>query len=213
MQTSVEPTVFVIDDEHCPRAVTVAIVRSLGYRVAEFESAEAFIGNAPAEVPGCVVTDLRMPGMSGIELQSRLRQARFPLPVIVISGYATTSDAVVAMTNGAVTVLEKPLSRRTLCDAIGEALDKDARRRADQLRQNELLTRLSSLSAAERDVMELLIQGKANKCIAQALGISEQKVASRRRQVFDKTQTDSIADLMRLVIDVRGPAALRSQVA
>jgi two-component system, LuxR family, response regulator FixJ len=117
------------------------------------------------------------------------------------------------MNNGAITLLEKPLSRRALGDAIREALDQDSRRRNAHRRQAELLARLAVLSAAERDVMELLIQGKANKCIAQALGITEQKVASRRRQVFEKTQTDSIAALMRLVIESREPSPTLSHVA
>lgn len=213
MNLPVEPTVFVVDDEHPPRAVTVAIARSLGYRTAEFVSAEAFMEQVTGDAPGCLVTDLRMPGMSGTQLQRRLRDARFLLPVIVISGFATTADAIEAMTNGAITLLEKPLSRRTLGEAIHEAIDKDLRRRADQDRRTKSLQALASLSPAERDVLELLVQGKANKCIAQALGISEQKVASRRRQVFEKTQTHSIAALMRLVLETHCGVVNQSHVA
>ena len=208
-----ESTVFVVDDEHCTRAVTAAIAKSLGFHVTEFVSAEAFIEQVPAEVPGCLVTDLRMPGMSGTALQSRLRESKFILPVIVISGFATTADAIQAMNNGAITLLEKPLSRRALGDAIREALEQDSRRRAEHRQRAELLARLAALSTAEHAVMELLIQGKANKCIAQALSISEQKVASRRRQVFEKTNTASIVALIRLVIDSREPPPMRSHVA
>jgi FixJ family two-component response regulator len=117
------------------------------------------------------------------------------------------------MNQGAITLLEKPLSRRTLGEAIHEAIDKDLRRRSDQERRAQSQLVLATLSPAERDVLELLVQGKANKCIAQALGISEQKVASRRRQVFEKTHSNSIAALMRLVLEARCGIANQSHVA
>lgn len=199
--------VFIVDDDACTRLVLRAMVQSLGYDVSEFSSAERFMETVPPSSAGCLVTDLRMPGMSGIELQRQIANVGFHLPVIVISGYATATDAVAAMQNGAVTLLEKPIEKSQLASYIGQAMQLYANCRLARGVRQELRGRLESLSESERQVMDGLLQGKANKQIARELDVSLRTVEGRRRAVFQKTQTDSIAALMQLVIQAREPRA------
>lgn len=208
-----DSTVFIIDDDHGTRSVLRALVTSMGYPVSEFPSAEGFIESVPPSSTGCLVTDLRMPGMSGIELQKQLTAVGFHMPVIVISGYATATDAVAAMRNGAVTLLEKPIEKTQLASFIRQALRIDSDSRQARAARLEMQARLASLSSAERDVMEGLLRGKPNKQIARELDVSLRTVEGRRRTVFQKTQTDSIAALMQLVIEAREPHSSSSHVA
>jgi FixJ family two-component response regulator len=200
-----DPTVFIVDDDEATRTAVAALVGSMGFRCQAFPTGEAFLAAVGPQRSGCLITDLRMPGLSGAALQQRLLDLGYVLPLIVVSGFATTADAVQAMLRGAVTVLDKPLVADELAAAIQRALQLDAANRQAQQRRQELQARLDSLTEGERRVMECLLEGKANKSIARELEVSLRTVESRRRQVFQKTQTDSVAALVQLVLEARQP--------
>lgn len=196
-----EPVVFVVDDDQGGRSSVGALVRSMGLTVESFSSAEEFLEFYTGESLGCVVTDMRMLGMSGLELQERLSEMGSTLPVIVLTAYATTPLAVRAMQSGAVTMLDKPCQEDELWNAIRKALALDTQRRAEQARCQELRDRLSTLTPSERIVLNLVVAGKANKVIAQRLEVSIRTVENRRRDVYKKMQAESAVELVRLVVE------------
>lgn len=196
-----KPTVFVVDDDEQARKSVCALVRSMGIHAESFASAEEFLDGYAERRAGCLVTDVRMLGMSGLELQEELNRRNVLLPIIVLTAYARTPLTVRAVKAGAVTVLEKPYEDDDLWDAIRRALAEDAARRARHERRQELSRRLDRLSPSERKVMEWIVQGKPNKSIAKLLDISIRTVENRRREVFEKTGAPSVAELVRMVIE------------
>ena len=202
--TPLEPTVFVVDDDRMARDSVCALVRSLGMRAQSFASGEEFLAQYTPDLPGCLVTDVRMLGMSGVELQQRLNEDGVTLPVIVLTAFARTSLTVKVMQQGAVTLLEKPYEEDDLWDAIRKALAEDAQTRQDLGWLQELQRRLGTLTAKERDVLDGIVAGKANKVIARDLDVSIRTVENRRRDIFTKMQADSVAELVRLIIQA-GP--------
>ena len=200
---SIEPTVFVVDDDADARDSVCVLVRSMGIRADPFASAEEFLARYVEECPGCLVTDVHMLGMSGLELQEKLIERNVSLPVIVLTAYARTRVTVRAMAAGAVTLLEKPYDEEELWDAIRKALAKDTQRREGVQRQREIRVRVDQLTAGERAVMDLIVQGQPNKTIAKKLGISVRAVENRRSAVISKMQADSVAELVRLVIEAK----------
>lgn len=196
-----EPTVFVVDDDELARTSVCALVRSMGIRAESFSSAEEFLNHYVEGRPGCLVTDVRMLGMSGLELQERLRELDIRLPVIVMTAYAKTPLTVRAIQGGAVTLLEKPCGEDELWDAIRKALSQDINGRATHQRVQELRRRIERLTPTQRKVMDLIVAGKANKVIAMELDISVRTVEARRQEVFVKMQSDSVAELVRLVLE------------
>jgi FixJ family two-component response regulator len=154
-----EPTVFVVDDDADARDSVCVLVRSMGIRAESFSSAEEFLARCAEACPGCLVTDVRMLGMSGIELQEKLIEWNISLPVIVLTAYARTRVTVRAMAAGAVTLLEKPYDEEELWDAIRKSLAKDTQRREGVQRQREIRARADQLTPGERAVMDLIVQG------------------------------------------------------
>jgi FixJ family two-component response regulator len=203
--TPAEPTVFVVDDDRQARESVCALVRSLGVRAESFSSAEEFLEAYEPHLPGCLVTDVRMFGMSGIELQQKLREDGVPIPVIVITAYARTPVTVKAMQHGALTLLEKPYEEDELWDAIRKALAIDAAGRQQFERRQELRDRLAGFSPKEREVLDAVVAGKPNKTIARELDVSIRTVENRRRDVFAKMKADSVAELVRMVIEADAP--------
>lgn len=199
MSTAV--TVFVVDDDQQSRNSVKALVRSMGIAAETFESAEAFLAAYSPEQPGCLVTDVRMFGMSGVELQDRLIAQQISLPVIVITAFAKTQLTVEVVKKGAITVLEKPYDDDDLWDAIRKALSVDTARREQIAHRREIRDRIASLTEKETDVLERVVAGKANKVIAKELDISIRTVENRRREVFEKMQADSLAELVRMVLE------------
>ncbi len=199
-----KPTVFIVDDEEQPRASVCALVRSMGLEAQSFGSAEAFLKVDDVERPGCLVTDVRMFGMSGIELLEELAKRRSVLPVIVLTAYAHTPLTVRAMRAGAVTILDKPYHDDELWDAIRTALVKNKLLRQKRERRDEIQRRMASLTESEREVLELVVEGAPNKVIAGRLDVSVRTVENRRREVFNKMQAQSVAELVRLVMEARG---------
>jgi two-component system, LuxR family, response regulator FixJ len=196
-----EPVVFIVDDDERARKSVCALVRSLGLRAEAFASAEEFLDRYTSDRHGCLVTDIRMTGMSGLDLQDRLIERGVRLPVIVLTGFPRTRSTVRAIQAGAVTLLEKPYDEEELWDAIRRALAQEASGRAATERRDEIRDRVAVLTPAERAVMNLIIQGKPNKVIAKQLDMSIRTIESRRHEVFTKMGVDSVAELVRLAIE------------
>ncbi|MGB0598486.1 MAG: response regulator transcription factor [Rubripirellula sp.] len=198
-----EPIVFIVDDDEGARNSVRALVRSMGVAVETFSSAESFLENLDPASCGCLVTDVRMLGMSGIELQEKMVSEGVELPVIIITAHAETALTVRAVKQGAVTVLEKPCRDYELYDAIRSALNQDVENR-EKIRERLLfLEKVNSLSDQEREVMGLMVDGLANKVIARRINVSVRTVENRRQRIFEKTETDSLAKLIRMVVEAK----------
>jgi two-component system, LuxR family, response regulator FixJ len=195
------PTVFVVDDDQQARESVCALVSSMGVNAQAFSSAEEFLERYVDGAPGCLVTDLRMLGISGIELLARLRQAKIFLPAIVLTAYARTPTTVQAIKAGAMTLLEKPYTDDDLWDAIRKALAEDAARRPEHQRRRAIQTRLDSLTDEERTVLKLVVAAKPNKAIAALLGVSVRTIENRRREMLAKMDAGSVAELVRMVVE------------
>ena len=193
------PAVFIIDDDPDVRESLSRLVRAAGFAVEAFDSADAFLSAFVEDRPGCLVTDIRMPGMNGLELQERMRSEGSSMPTIVLTGHGDVPGAVRALKGGAIDFLQKPYEPDVLLVRIAEALAKDARTREAKEQAAEVESRLSQLTPRERQVMSLVIEGKANKVIAIDLGISERTVELHRGRVMHKLGARSVPDLIRKV--------------
>lgn len=192
--------VYVIDHDAVAREGVAALVRSLGLEAQAFESAEAFLAVYDGYRPGCIVADMRMLGMSGNDLLLELHRRSLTIPVIILTAHADTPTTVLAMKNGAFTTLDKPCRDHDLYDAIRAALHEDMQRSDHDKRRQEARQRLAPITPQEREVLNHLLAGDANKLIALRLGIGLRTVESRRKTLFRKIKVDSIADLIKLVM-------------
>lgn len=192
------PTVFIIDDEPPVRHSLARLLESAGYRSREFESAEAFLAEYHAETPGCLLLDVRMPGMSGVDLQRRLREQDMRLPVIIVTGHADVPMAVSAMKNGAVDFIEKPFEDDHLLACVSRAIELDAEARAVASRTTEAAHRLAMLSPREREVLNGLAAGSTVDQIAADIGISPKTVYMHRSHLMHKLGSDSVVDLVKI---------------
>lgn len=198
-----QATVFVVDDDQTARESVCSLVEPMDVNVELYSSAEAFLEAYDPDRPGCLVTDLRMMGMNGVELQEELQRRGIDIPTIIISAYADVPVAVRAMRQGAVTVLEKPCRGMELWDAIRSALDLDRKQRDDSARLKIIQQRLDSLADPERDVLERVVSGTPNKAIAKQLDIGLRTVEARRRTIMQKMGVHSVAELVEAVTLVR----------
>ncbi len=192
------PTVFVVDDDPAIRESLRWLIESVGLNVKIFTTAQEFLGEYDPSNPGCLVLDIRMPGMSGLDLQNELATRHINIPILIITGHAEVPVAVRAMKAGALDFIEKPFSDQLLLDRIRRALEKDGEVRRAHSQHAEVAARLAQLTPREREVMDLVIAGKANKVIASELGLSPKTVEVHRAHVMKKMQVDSLADLVRL---------------
>ncbi len=199
---STKPTVFVIDDDPAARESIGMLIRSLGLQVETYASAEQFLQEFDPSRPGCVITDMRMLGLSGLELQEQLVEMGQRIPVILISAHANMQIAVKAMRNGAITFLEKPCQQQEIIDAVNEAISLDAKWRQEAREEADARANYEKLNQGERDVMKLMMVGKANKVIANRLDVSLRTVEARRHNVFKKMEVDNIPDLTRLAMKI-----------
>lgn len=193
---SAVPTVFVIEDEEIVRHAVCALADSMGLRTQEFESAEDFLESFDRDAVGCIVADIRLRGMSGVELLERLGETDRKRPMVIITGYATTPTVVRAMRHGAVTVLDKPFDTNALWEAIQAGIRADKLGRANALQLEDLRKRFGKLSSKERMVLHLIVKGYINKQISRLLKVSVRTVESRRQQIFAKSGAKNLGELM-----------------
>jgi FixJ family two-component response regulator len=205
-------TVFVIDDEEQVRRGLQRLIRSAGWSVETFSSAEAFAERLPYEGIGCVLLDVQMPGMSGPELQKRMLTLGVSLPIVYLTGHADVRMSVAAMKDGALDILLKPAEDEVVLGAIAAAIAKHESVDAENSTRLEIESRLARLSAREREVMESVISGRLNKQIAADLGISEKTVKAHRARVMEKLETRSVAAVARMceIIGIKPHQPVRS---
>lgn len=194
-------TICVIDDDGAFRDSLRFLLESAGYTVAAYESGNSFLTSQDMEHIGCILLDVRMTGMSGLELQNELKQRAIPAPIIFLTGHGDVPMAVEAIKRGAFEFIEKPVNDAILLGMIERALQHDADTRRARARQLSAAARLATLSPREYEVMERVVAGKPNKVIAEDLGISVKTVEAHRARMMMKTGADSIAELVQLALD------------
>jgi two-component system, LuxR family, response regulator FixJ len=200
-----QPTVFVVDDDEAMRNSLQWLIESLDLTVQTFKSGREFLHRYDPARPGCLVLDVRMRGMSGLELQDRLRKSDIHIPIIILTGHGDVPMAVRAIKAGAVEFLQKPVSDQLLLDHIQRALERDARDRAVRRERLEIQQRMELLTPREREVMDQLLFGQSNKQIADQLDISFKTVESHRDKVMKKMEARSLAHLMLMCLGHGAP--------
>jgi len=197
-QSDQKPTVFIVDDDPAIRFAMQALMDSVNLSHEIFESGDDFLERITEQRPGCLVLDIRMPGLGGLELQEELIKRGNTLPIIFITGHGDVPMAVEAMQKGAVDFIQKPFRDQELLDRIREALATDEERREEQQQHAEVNERLDRLTNREREVFDLVVTGKPNKVIAYELGVSQRTVEIHRARVMEKMQARSLADLVKM---------------
>lgn len=198
--TTDDAVVFIVDDDEQVRKAVKALVEAMGVTSETYPSAEDFLRAYDGRRPACLVTDVRMLGMSGLELQERMIEQGLSMSVIVLTAFATTPTTVRAMRNGALTLMEKPCNDDELWDAIRRGLANDLENFQLEQQRSNLKLRLESLTPKEREVLDLMISGDANKVIARKLDCSIRTVENHRQKVFQKMEADSLAELVRMAV-------------
>ena len=196
--TAAEAMVFVVDDDVGTRESLKNLIRSVGLRVEAFASAQDFLRSTRPDVPGCLVLDVRLPGLSGLDLQKRMAEVELEIPIVFITGHGDIPMSVRAMKAGAVEFLTKPFRDQELLDAIQQALERDRNAREQRAEVQALRSRYRLLTPREREVMTLVVTGLLNKQIAGELGTSEASVKVHRQHVMEKMQAGSLAALVRM---------------
>ncbi len=197
-----DPTVFIVDDDEEVRAAIKLLMDSVGLAAETFASAQDYLDRFDPQRPGCLVLDIRMRGMSGLDLQDRLTAEPLHPPIIIITGHGDVPMAVRAVKAGAVDFIEKPFNDQALLDAVHRAVEQDAERRGRASRLADIKTRLERLTPREREILDLVVAGSRNKVIAIDLGISQSTVEAHRAKVMEKMDARSLSDLMRMMLAV-----------
>ncbi len=195
--------VMVVDDDSGVRNAMRSLLKSVGLESVLFGSAQEFLDGYKPSQPGCLLLDIRMPGMSGLELQQQLNLRGAVIPVIFMTGHGDIPMAVEAMQHGAFDFLQKPFRDQDLLDRIQKAITKDGELRKSLGQHTRIRERLDSLTPREREVLDLLVQGKQNKAVAQDLGVSPRTVEIHRARVMEKMEVTSIAELVHMMLDVK----------
>jgi len=195
-------TVYIVDDDQAIRHAMELLMRSVGLDYEIFHSADDFLASHNSDRAGCLVLDIRMPGLGGLELQDKLNELGSTLPIIFITGHGDVPMAVEAMQKGAVDFIQKPFRDQELLDQVSEALKTDQERRSVRDQQAEVAGRIEKLTKREREVMDLVVTGKPNKVIAYELGVSQRTVEIHRSRVMEKMEARSLADLVRMKLAI-----------
>jgi RNA polymerase sigma factor (sigma-70 family) len=196
--SSDDPVIHVVDDDASFRAAIARLLRACGYQVALYESGEQLLENSPIAAPGCILLDLKMSGLSGLDLQDRLAQLRHTLPIVFLTGYGDIPATVRAIKAGAEDFLAKPVSKELLLAAIGRALEREREGRKNRERVETLHSLVATLTARENEVFSLVVRGRLNKQIAHQLGTSERTVKAHRHSIMQKLRVQSLAELVQL---------------
>ena len=196
--TAFEASVFVVDDDPLIRNALEQLIKSVGLKAYTFSSAQEFLDKDLLDEPSCLILDIRMPGLSGLDLQDELAKRGLTIPVIFITGHGTVPTSVRAMKAGAVDFLQKPFEDQELLDAIHNAIEQNRQTRMEQAEIKEIKRRVESLTPREYEVLLLVTAGKLNKQIAYDLKLSENTVKTHRAHIMRKMKAESIADLVRL---------------
>ena len=193
-----QPIVFIIDDDSSIREGVADLLRSIGLQVEAFASTQQFLDSKRPDAPGCIVLDVRLPGLSGLDSQRVLAISDIRLPIIFISGHGDIPMSVRAIKSGAIEFLTKPLHEQQLLDAVHAGIERDRARREEAEALAELRSRFETLTPREREVLSLVVTGQPNKQIAARLGLSEMTVKVHRSQIMHKTRAKSVIDLVRM---------------
>jgi len=197
-------TVCVVDDDQAMRNSLKWLIESVGMQVESFSSADEFLAQHQPGRTGCLVLDVRMPGMSGLDLQEHLAANNIRIPVVIITGHGDVPMAVRAMKCGAIDFIEKPFNDEVLLDAIRRAIAHEEQQRSHHMENLQIEERLAQLTPREHEVMEMVTGGKSNKEIANALGVSAKTIEAHRARVMEKMRAGSLAELVRMVLAVDG---------
>lgn len=203
-QNQTEPTVFVVDDDEAVRKGLRLLLKSVSINTKTFASAQEFLDAYEPSEPGCLVLDVRMPGMSGLDLQTHLKEQGMEIPIVIITGHGDVPMAVRAVKMGAVDLIEKPFRDQVLLECVQRGITLDAKQRKDRAERDAIEERLSRLTPRERQIMNMVVDGKANKVVARELGLSQKTVEFHRAHVMAKTAAGSVAELVRLALRVTG---------
>ena len=195
-------SVFIVDDDQEVRHALQLLMESVGLQVECFESAQSYLDQFNPDKPGCLVLDVRMPGMGGLDLQARLAEERLCPPIIIVTGHGDVPMAVRAVQAGAMNFIEKPFNDPALLDSVYRAIEKDAQQRGHVSRLAEIESRFEKLTPRERDVLEQIVVGKRNKLIAADLGVSQSTVEAHRAKVMEKMEAGSLSELMRMMLSL-----------
>lgn len=206
------PVVFVVDDDASVRNALANLLCSVGLKVQTFGTAQEFLSSERPDAPGCLVLDVRLPGLSGLDLQRQLAEARIQLPIIFITGHGDIQMSVDAMKAGAVEFLTKPFREQVLLDAIQQAVERDRAAYAQRAALAKLRGRYQELTPREQEIMVLVVRGLMNKQIAGELGTTEATVKVHRAKVMHKLQADSLADLIRMAEKLDLPGVKSPQI-
>jgi len=198
--TKNKQTVFIVDDDEPVRGALQLLMKSVGHDAKTFATGDEFLAACSPGISGCLILDIRMPGMSGLELQEKLHQQGVNIPIIFITGHGDIPMAVEAMKQGALEFLQKPFREQDLVDRVNEALEKDESASKFALQRTEIEPRIAKLTPRERQIMDMIVQGNANKVIAIDLGVSQRTVETHRTRIMRKTQAKSLAELVQMAV-------------
>lgn len=193
-------TVFIVDDDEPVRDALRLLMKSVGHEAKTFASGDEFLASCSPGISGCLVLDIRMPGMSGLELQEKLHKQDVNIPIIFITGHGDVPMAVQAMKHGAMEFLQKPFREQDLVDRVNEALERDVNAHKLALQRTEIEQRVTKLTSRERQIMDMIVQGKASKVIAADLGVSQRTVETHRTRIMRKMQARSLAELVQMAV-------------
>ena len=205
-----EVVIAIVDDDASVQRGLQRLIRSAGWKVETFASAQEFLARSRTELPNCVLLDLQLPGLSGLDLQKRMAEVGLEIPIVFLTGHGNIPVSVQAMKAGAVQFLTKPVDEQELLQAIEEAVERDRRARQQQVEMSELRDRYESLTGREQEVMQQVISGMLNKQIAADLKITEDTVKFHRGHIMRKMSADSLADLVRMAKDLAIPSDKKS---